>query len=68
MSRHQSRRRRLYGRRLHELRERRDRSMVDDAGADAVPAHAGRVAIPIVPDAHAAEAGVGLGLAAVALD
>jgi hypothetical protein len=33
MSRHQTRRRRLYGRRLHDLRERRERlTMTDDDG------------------------------------
>jgi hypothetical protein len=66
MSRHQSRRRRLYGRRLHELRERRDRPVESamDAGLDA-----GRMRIAIrIVDARTGESGAGLGLAAVALD
>ncbi len=67
MSRHQSRRRRLYGRRLHELRERRERIGAVDDGLDAAVG-GGRVAIPIVVDGRASEAGVGLGFAAVALD
>jgi len=68
MSRHQSRRRRLYGRRLHELRERRERTIVDDAVEVAGVVHGSRVAIPILADGRAGEAGAGLGLAAVALD
>jgi hypothetical protein len=67
MSRHQSRRRRLYGRRLHELRERRERIGVIDESLES-PAARGRVAIPIIANGRASEAGAGLGLAAVALD
>jgi hypothetical protein len=67
MSRHQSRRRRLYGRRLHELRERRERIGVIDESLEGTVAR-GRVAIPIIVDGRASEAGAGLGLAAVALD
>lgn len=67
MSRHQSRRRRLYGRRLHELRERRERiGVIDPSMEDA--ARGGRVAIPIIVDGRTSDAGAGLGLAAVALD
>lgn len=67
MSRHQSRRRRLYGRRLHELRERRERPVESsvDVDLDAGPT---RLGIPIVVDARTGESGAGLGLAAVALD
>jgi hypothetical protein len=67
MSRHQSRRRRLYGRRLHELRERRERPVESAMDAD-VDAGRMRMAIPIVVDARTGESGAGLGLAAVALD
>ena len=67
MSRHQSRRRRLYGRRLHEMRERRDRIGVVDESLEA-SARGGRVAIQIVADGRRSEAGAGLGLVAVALD
>lgn len=67
MSRHQSRRRRLYGRRLHEVRERRERIGVIDESLEASP-RGGRVAIQIVADGRASEAGAGLGLVAVALD
>jgi hypothetical protein len=67
MSRHQSRRRRLYGRRLHEIRERRDRTF--EAGVDLDEnTLTARVAIPIVADMRAGDSGAGLGLAAVALD
>lgn len=67
MSRHQSRRRRLYGRRLHEIRERRGREVEALMESDLGEARA-RVAIPIVVDARTGESGAGLGLAAVALD
>ncbi len=67
MSRHQSRRRRLYGRRLHEIRERRERVVESFMDVDAGDGRA-RVAIPIVIDVRTGESGAGIGLAAVALD
>ena len=78
MSRHQARRRRLYGRRLHEVRERRDRhpgdAIVGEACAfEPVPANAlgcvrARVSIPIVADAHAIRSIGGVATVAFGLD
>jgi len=78
MSRHQARRRRLYGRRLHEVRERHDRHPGDptagDFRADApeigipiAPLRA-RVAIPIVANAHAIRSIGGVATVALGLD
>jgi hypothetical protein len=80
MSRHQARRRRLYGRRLHEVRERRDRlpgdAMVGETCAfdpEIEPATAlgsvrARVSIPIVADAHAIRSIGGVAIVALGLD
>jgi hypothetical protein len=78
MSRHQARRRRLYGRRLHEVRERRDRHpreaiVVEARAFEPVPATAlgpvrARVSIPIVADAHAIRSIGGVATVAFGLD
>lgn len=78
MSRHQARRRRLYGRRLHEVRERRDRHRGDPTVGDACvnepePAIAlapvrARVSIPIVADARAIRSFGGVATVALGLD
>lgn len=78
MSRHQARRRRLYGRRLHEVRERRDRQPGDAIVGEACafelePATAlgslrARVSIPIVADAHAIRSIGGVAIVAFGLD
>ncbi len=65
MSRHQSRRRRLYGRRLHEIRERRERTVESFVDADL---DAGRARMSISVDARTGESVAGIGFAAVALD
>jgi hypothetical protein len=78
MSRHQARRRRLYGRRLHEVRERRDRHPGDvivgdvcafepESAAALAPVRA-RVSIPIVADAHAIRSIGGVATVALGLD
>ncbi len=78
MSRHQARRRRLYGRRLHEVRERHDR-FPDDAtvgdvrgGEPELSSHTSplraRVAIPIVANAHAIRSIGGSATVALGLD
>jgi hypothetical protein len=80
MSRHQARRRRLYGRRLHEVRERRDRQPGDAIADDlcallpepgsamaCAPVRA-RVSIPIVADAHAIRSIGGVATVALGLD
>ncbi|MEI8334901.1 MAG: hypothetical protein WCH74_13785 [Chloroflexota bacterium] len=78
MSRHQTRRRRLYGRRLHDLRERRERVTTTDANG--LVCHVGfdsdllaepdlrRMTIPIVADDRTGDGLVGLPLGFVALD
>jgi hypothetical protein len=78
MSRHQARRRRLYGRRLHEVRERRDRRPGDaivgalcafePEPATALGSVRARVSIPIVADAHAIRAIGGVATVALGLD
>jgi hypothetical protein len=77
MSRHQTRRRRLYGRRLHDLRERRERmtvtdengqvSYVDLDGELLSRSEAPRMAIPVFADDRGADrlAGIPLGFAAL---
>jgi hypothetical protein len=78
MSRHQARRRRLYGRRLHEVRERRDRHPGDailgetcafepEPVTSLAPVRA-RVSIPIVADAHAIRSIGGVATVALGLD
>ena len=78
MSRHQARRRRLYGRRLHEVRERHDRrpddAIVGEACASepesamALAPVRARVSIPIVADAHAIRSIGGVATVALGLD
>jgi hypothetical protein len=80
MSRHQARRRRLYGRRLHEVRERRDRHPGDAIVGDAcayepqpepvvtLGSVRARVSIPIVADAHAIRSIGGAATIALGLD
>ena len=78
MSRHQTRRRRLYGRRLHDLRERRERVTITDEygqvrhidfdpGLLAV-SDVPRIAIPIVADDRSGDGLVGLPFGFAALD
>jgi hypothetical protein len=78
MSRHQTRRRRLYGRRLHEVRERRDRhpgdalvgevSAFEPESAVMLAQVRARVSIPIVADAHAIRSFGGVATVALGLD
>lgn len=78
MSRHQARRRRLYGRRLHEVRERRDRHPGDEIVGEvhllesepvtALAPLRARVSIPIVADAHAIRSIGGVATVALGLD
>jgi hypothetical protein len=78
MSRHQTRRRRLYGRRLHDVRERRERMTITDENGELhyvdldgdllVASDAPRLAIPVLADDRGAEGLTGLPLGFAALD
>ena len=78
MSRHQTRRRRLYGRRLHDLRERRERVTITDEHGQVchvdfdpdllATSDLPRIAIPILSDDRSGDGLAGLPLGFAALD
>jgi hypothetical protein len=78
MSRHQTRRRRLYGRRLHDVRERRERMTMTDEngqvhyidldGERLAASDAPRLAIAVLADDRGAEGLTGLPIGFAALD